>query len=75
MNTVSRDCIDTPGLSELLVSSETGQQRLKIISNNVPHGSHGHPNEIAKAVVFLTPSDATDITGAELFIAGGRAHV
>ena len=59
VNAVSPGCIDTPGLSELLVYSETGQQRFKIISNNVPLGSHGHPDEIAKAVVFLAPSDAS----------------
>jgi hypothetical protein len=45
VNAVSRDCIDTPELTELLGSSETGQQRLKIISNNVSLGSHGHPDE------------------------------
>jgi NAD(P)-dependent dehydrogenase (short-subunit alcohol dehydrogenase family) len=38
-NTVSPGSIDTPGLSGLLASSETGQQRLKMISNNVPLGT------------------------------------
>jgi NAD(P)-dependent dehydrogenase (short-subunit alcohol dehydrogenase family) len=75
VNAVSRDCIDTPGLSELLVSSETASKRFKIISNNVPLGSRGPRTRIAKAVVFLTPSDASQIIGPELFIAGGPAHV
>ena len=35
VNAVSQDCIDTPGLSELLVSSETGQQRLKTPEDNL----------------------------------------
>jgi NAD(P)-dependent dehydrogenase (short-subunit alcohol dehydrogenase family) len=75
VNAVSPGSIDTPGLSELLGSSETGQQRLKMISNIVPLGRLGHPDEIAKAVVFLASDDASYITGAELFVDGGFAQV
>ena len=62
-------------LSELLGSSETGQQRLKMISNIVPLGRLGAPDEIARAVVFLASDDASYVTGAELFVDGGFAQV
>jgi NAD(P)-dependent dehydrogenase (short-subunit alcohol dehydrogenase family) len=62
-----------PGLSDLLASSETGQQRLKMISNIVPLGRLGTPDEIAKAVVFLASDDASYITETELFVDGGPA--
>ena len=75
VNAVSPGSIDTPGLSGLLGSSETGQQRLKNISNNVPLGRLGTPDEIAKAVVFLASDDASFVTGAELFVDGGFAQV
>jgi len=75
VNAVSPGSIDTPGLSGLLGSSETGQQRLKMISNNVPLGRLGTPDEIAKAVVFLASDDASFVTGAELFVDGGFAQV
>jgi NAD(P)-dependent dehydrogenase (short-subunit alcohol dehydrogenase family) len=75
VNAVSPGPIDTPGLSGLLGSSETGQQRLKNISNNVPLGRLGTPDEIAKAVVFLASDDASFVTGAELFVDGGFAQV
>jgi NAD(P)-dependent dehydrogenase (short-subunit alcohol dehydrogenase family) len=75
VNAVSPGSIDTPGLSELLASSETGQQRLKLLSNVVPLGRLGKPEEIAKAVVFLASDDASYITGAELFVDGGFAQV
>jgi NAD(P)-dependent dehydrogenase (short-subunit alcohol dehydrogenase family) len=75
VNAVSPGSIDTPGLSGLLGSSETGQQRLKMISNNVPLGRLGAPDEIAKAVVFLASDDASFVTGAELFVDGGFAQV
>jgi len=75
VNAVSPGSIDTPGLSELLASSETGQQRLKMISNSVPLGRLGTPDEIAKAVVFLASDDSSYITGTELFVDGGMAQV
>ena len=75
VNAVSPGSIDTPGLSGLLGSSETGRQRLKMISNNVPLGRLGSPDEIAKAVVFLASDDASYITGIELFVDGGFAQV
>jgi NAD(P)-dependent dehydrogenase (short-subunit alcohol dehydrogenase family) len=75
VNAVSPGSIDTPGLNGLLGSSETGQQRLKMISNNVPLGRLGTPDEIAKAVVFLASDDASFVTGAELFVDGGFAQV
>src|ERR1700682_2467695 len=75
VNAVSPGSTDTPGLSDLLASSETGQQRLKMISNSVPLGRLGTPDEIAKAVVFLASDDSSYITGTELFVDGGMAQV
>src|SRR5437899_3133839 len=75
VNAVSPGATDTPGLSELLASAETGQQRLKMISNSVPLGRLGTSDEIAKAVVFLASDDSSYITGTELFVDGGMAQV
>ena len=75
VNAVSPGPIDTPGLNELLASSETGNQRKKMISNGMPLGRLGTPDEIAKAVVFLASDDSSYITGTELFVDGGFAQV
>jgi len=48
---------------------------MKIISNSVPLGRFGTPDEIAKAVVFLASHDSSYITGTELFVDGGFAQV
>jgi NAD(P)-dependent dehydrogenase (short-subunit alcohol dehydrogenase family) len=75
VNAVSPGPIDTPGLSDLLASSEIGQQRLKMIHSTVPLGRLGTPGEIAKAVLFLASDDSSYITGTELFVDGGFAQV
>jgi len=75
VNAVSPGPIDTPGLNDLVASTGAGEQRLKAISNNVPLGRLGTPDEIAKAVVFLASDDSSYITGTELFVDGGFAQV
>jgi len=75
VNAISPGAIDTPGLSKLLASSETGQQRMAAISTLVPLGRLGTSDEIAKAVVFLASDDSSYITGIELFVDGGFAQV
>jgi NAD(P)-dependent dehydrogenase (short-subunit alcohol dehydrogenase family) len=75
VNAVSPGFIDTPGLSNLLASTGTGQQGKEMISNAVPLGRFGAPDEIAKAVVFLASDDSSYITGTELFVDGGFAQV
>ena len=75
VNAVSPGSIDTPGLSDLLASSETGEQRRKMITGIVPLGRFGTPDEIAKAVVFLASDDSSYVTGTELFVDGGFAQV
>jgi NAD(P)-dependent dehydrogenase (short-subunit alcohol dehydrogenase family) len=75
VNAVSPGPIDTPGLSDLMASSGAGEQRMKMMSNSVPLGRLGTPDEIAKAVVFLASEDSSYITGIELFVDGGMAQV
>jgi NAD(P)-dependent dehydrogenase (short-subunit alcohol dehydrogenase family) len=75
VNVVSPGPIDTPGLRDLLASSDTGEQRKKMFSSSVPLGRLGTPDEIAKAVVFLASDDSSYVAGAELFVDGGFAQV
>jgi NAD(P)-dependent dehydrogenase (short-subunit alcohol dehydrogenase family) len=75
VNAVSPGPIDTPGLNELLSSSEAGEQRARTIAATVPLGRLGRPDEIAKAVTFLASDDSSYVTGIELFVDGGVAQV
>ena len=75
VNAVSPGPIETPGLNDLVGSTGAGDQRLEMLSNSVPLGRLGTPDEIAKAVVFLASDDSSYITGTELFVDGGFAQV
>jgi NAD(P)-dependent dehydrogenase (short-subunit alcohol dehydrogenase family) len=71
VNAVSPGYTDTPPWH----SMEAAEERMKTISNGVPLGRFGTPDEIAKAVVFLASDDSSYITGTELFVDGGVAQV
>ena len=71
VNAVSPGFIDTPAWH----ATEAGEQRLKMMSDLIPLGRAGTPDEIAKAVVFLASDDSSYITGTELFVDGGFAQV
>jgi NAD(P)-dependent dehydrogenase (short-subunit alcohol dehydrogenase family) len=75
VNAVSPGVIDTPGLEDVMASSETGRQLGQMISGAAPLGRFGTPDEIARAVVFLASDDSSYITGTELSVDGGFAQV
>jgi NAD(P)-dependent dehydrogenase (short-subunit alcohol dehydrogenase family) len=71
VNVVSPGPIDTPLLNEAFANPDD----MKALASTVVMGRLGRPEEIAKSVVFLASSDASFITGAELFVDGGAAQV
>ena len=75
VNAISPGSINTPGLTNLLASSQVGDERRKLIAAATPLGRLGAPEEVAKAAVFLASDDASYITGIELFVDGGFAQV
>jgi NAD(P)-dependent dehydrogenase (short-subunit alcohol dehydrogenase family) len=75
VNVVSPGPIDTPGLSSLAQNEEQKQALYAQLAADVPLGRVGQPEEIAKSAVFLASSDASYITGIELFVDGGTVQV
>jgi hypothetical protein len=70
---VSPGPIDTPGLQGLAGTNSDGLSAT--FRDRVPLGRVGRPDDIASAVSFLASSDASFITGAELFVDGGLAQI
>jgi NAD(P)-dependent dehydrogenase (short-subunit alcohol dehydrogenase family) len=71
VNAVSPGFIDTAPWHSI----EAAEERMKTISNSVPLGRFGTPDDIAKAVVFLASDDSSYVTGTELCVDGGFAQV
>ena len=71
VNVVSPGPIDTPLLNEAFSDPDN----MKALASTVVMGRLGRPEEIARAALFLASSDASFITGAELFVDGGAAQV
>ena len=71
VNAVSPGYTDTPPWHSI----EAAEEHIKTISDSIPLGRFGTPDEIAKAVLFLASEDSSYITGTELFVDGGFAQV
>ncbi len=65
VNAISPGFIDTPGLRELLTSTETDQETRAMVKSMVPLCRFGTSDEIAKAVVFLASDDSSSALHAE----------
>jgi len=68
-NVISPGPISTP-----LTSRQSPDVIARIVST-VPMGRMGKPEEVAKAALYLASDDSSFVTGAELFVDGGRAQV
>ena len=75
VNVVSPGPIDTPGVDGLAQDAEQARQIKASLASQVPLGRMGHPDEIAKTVVFLASDDASFVAGIELFVDGGMVQV
>jgi NAD(P)-dependent dehydrogenase (short-subunit alcohol dehydrogenase family) len=74
VNVISPGHIDTPILEDLQ-QGEALTKMKKEMTNNVPLGRLGEPDEVAKAVSFLASDEASYVSGAELYVDGGVAQI
>jgi len=76
VNIVVPGAVVTPAYkSELKLTDAQIEQYKAQIAALTPLGRVGQADEIAKAVSFLASDDASYITGAELFVDGGKTQV
>jgi NAD(P)-dependent dehydrogenase (short-subunit alcohol dehydrogenase family) len=72
-NCVIPGFIDTSILDGLCAQEEKAGL-FKVVEETLPCGRMGHPDDIAKAILFLTSADADYINGASLVVDGGFLH-
>tara|TARA_R110002167_G_scaffold138853_3_gene326247 strand:- start:1237 stop:1500 length:264 start_codon:yes stop_codon:yes gene_type:complete len=66
VNAVSPGTIDTPMVRQV------PDKVLESIVKRIPVGRLGQPEEIARAVIFLTADNAGFVTGTNMLINGGQ---
>lgn len=78
INVLSPGAIDTESLRDALAKAfgaDGVDAQVKAMGEGNPTGRIGTPNEIARAIAFLSGEDASFIHGVELFVDGGMAQV
>jgi len=62
-----------PGIIYTEIHAKGGEPgRVDRIKSTIPMKRGGRPEEVAKAILWLLSSEASDVTGAILDVAGGR---
>lgn len=76
VNNLSPGPTETPLLSR---GGDMPKEQLEAVANHlrsvVPMGRMGEPDEIAKAVLFLSSADASFITGIDMYVDGGCVEI
>ena len=75
VNVVSPGPVHTPSIEKATGGRENAERLLSKLAEDIPLGRAGHPDEIAKAVLFLASEDASYVNGAELFVDGGMVQI
>jgi len=75
VNAISPGPIDTPIFGKMGLSDEQASGFKQALPSMVPLGRIGHPDDIAKAALFLASDDSSFISGIELTVDGGMAQV
>lgn len=75
VNVVSPGLIETAGLNNLFGGGEQAAGTKSYLIDQIPAGRIGQPEDVAKAVLFLSSEDAGFINGIELFVDGGQAQI
>jgi NAD(P)-dependent dehydrogenase (short-subunit alcohol dehydrogenase family) len=75
VNAVSPGATATPFMSKVGMSQEAVEAMAQNIAAQIPMKRFGTPEDIAKAVLFLSTSDSAYILGAEIAVDGGISQL
>ncbi|MDE1906476.1 MAG: glucose 1-dehydrogenase [Rhodospirillales bacterium] len=75
VNAISPGLIETAGLNDLFGGGAQSEAVKGSMLANIPSGRVGTPEDIARAVLFLSSDAASFVSGAEFFVDGGMAQI
>jgi NAD(P)-dependent dehydrogenase (short-subunit alcohol dehydrogenase family) len=75
INAISPGPIDTPIYSKLAMPAEAVDQFAKAMLPKIPLGRFGTADEVAKVAAFLSSTNASFLSGAEIVVDGGTSTV
>jgi NAD(P)-dependent dehydrogenase (short-subunit alcohol dehydrogenase family) len=75
VNALSPGFVDTPIFERTGITGEDRAQFVHLMSQQIPMGRFGKPEEVAAAALFLASDEASYITGIELPVSGGLGQV
>jgi NAD(P)-dependent dehydrogenase (short-subunit alcohol dehydrogenase family) len=75
VNVLTPGPVETPIFGKMGLSTEQLQAMREGIGTRVPVKRIGHPDELAKAALFLASDDSSFVFGAELCVDGGMAQL
>ncbi len=75
VNSLAPGPIDTPIFDKVGVPAEAVQEMKESFAGENPMKRLGHPDEIAKAALFLASNDSSYITGIDLTVDGGMTQL
>jgi len=75
VNVVSPGPIETPILERMGVGEEQLHKIKESLTSQVPLKRFGHPDEIARAVLYLSSPGSTFVVGTELVVDGGMIQL
>jgi len=75
VNAISPGAIETPVWGKIGLPADVLKAAGEAITNQIPLKRFGHPQEIAKTVLFLASEDSSYIVGHEICVDGGLRQI
>jgi NAD(P)-dependent dehydrogenase (short-subunit alcohol dehydrogenase family) len=71
VNAIAPGMVETPLLRDYIASQPEAERTRRRLTDAIPQGRFGHPDDVAAAAVYLASDESSHVTGASLPVDGG----